>query len=302
MSLAALALVASSAQAKPHHRHRHVVKKVHVTKSVVVRNGAENSLIGVHLFDSCEKLLHMFGSPNELIPLNMGGAASSGGFSGGGSGFGAPGGPGGVGRQGGPGSSSDRSDVMTPEELNSEFEFGDSFLQGGLPPSGGSPPGRGPGGPGRFGGPPVGAGGAGGGRPGGPGGRFGGGRFGGGAGGGGGSAPVSGGAAESVTYTRWVYNRDNNKFGFIVNRLGQIIQLEAIGLSNPKVKTRRGIGFGSEFKNVLEAYHNPDGYEIGGDTILVKYLVNDKVAFRLTRLGDKKPHEVTGIVISAGKG
>jgi hypothetical protein len=105
-----------------------------------------------------------------------------------------------------------------------------------------------------------------------------------------------------VTYTRWIYNRNNNKFAFVVNRLGQVIQIEAIGLFNPNVKTKRNIGFGSQFGAVIDAYHNPDGYDIGGDNILVKYLVNDKVAFRLTRLGDKKPHEVTGIVVSAGKG
>ena len=33
----------------------------------------------------------------------------------------------------------------------------------------------------------------------------------------------------------------------------------------------------------------------------MKYLVNKKVAFRLTRLQAKKPLVVTGIVVSAGK-
>jgi hypothetical protein len=118
-----------------------------------------------------------------------------------------------------------------------------------------------------------------------------------------GSAPgIGGGAAQEATYTRWVYNRDNNKYAFVIDKSGHVIQIEAIGLNNPNVHTRRGIGFGSNFASVIKAYKNPDGYEIAGDNIMVKYLVNDKVAFRLTRLGDKQPHAVTGIVISAGKG
>ncbi len=118
----------------------------------------------------------------------------------------------------------------------------------------------------------------------------------------GGGTPNVGGPTESVTYTRWVYNRNNNKYAFIVDRNGRIIQIEAIGISSPKVRTKRGIGFGSSFASIVKAYHNPDGYEISGDNIMVKYLVQSKVAFRLSRLGDKQPHQVTGIVVSAGKG
>ena len=45
----------------------------------------------------------------------------------------------------------------------------------------------------------------------------------------------------------------------------------------------------------------PDAYEISGDSIVVRYLVRDHVAFRLSRLKAKEPHKVTGIVVAAGK-
>jgi hypothetical protein len=80
-----------------------------------------------------------------------------------------------------------------------------------------------------------------------------------------------------------------------------VVQIEAIGLENRKVHTRRGIGFGDTFKDVMERYQTPEGYQISGDTIIMRYLVRDKVAFRLNRLGMDKPHVVTAIVVAAGK-
>jgi hypothetical protein len=341
LSLLALALVMPTAQASPwhhrHHRHfRHVIRRrLHklMVQHVISPLSAENGLIGIHLFDSSEHVIGTYGSPDDIQPLTFGTTQQSGGF-GGGAGFGGapggaggfPGGPGGFpgGRGGGPGGPAGRpgsmgpaggggADIDSPDagDLRSQFDFGDPFLQRGgmrlgggpggptgMPGGVGGPAGR-PGGMGMPGGFPGAGGRPGGGFPGAPGGGFPGAP--GGPGGRGAGAP-GGGATESVTYTRWIYNRDNNKFAFVINRLGQVIQIEAIGLSNPRVKTKRGIGFGSHFGNVVKAYHNPDGYDIGGDNILVKYLVHDKVAFRLTRIGDKQPHQVTGIVVSAGKG
>jgi len=81
------------------------------------------------------------------------------------------------------------------------------------------------------------------------------------------------------------------------------VQIEAIGIDNPKVHTRRGIGFGNNFASLIKTYGPPDGYDIAGDTSLtVRYLVRSKVAFRLSRLAAKKPVVVTGIVIAAAKG
>lgn len=104
-----------------------------------------------------------------------------------------------------------------------------------------------------------------------------------------------------MTFTRWVYNRDGSKYAFIIDKLGHVVQIEAIGIDNGKVKTKRGLGFGSTFADLIKGYHQPDGYEIGGDNLMVKYLVHDNVAFRLSRLATKKPQVVTGIVVAAGK-
>ena len=120
-----------------------------------------------------------------------------------------------------------------------------------------------------------------------------------------GGAPggASGGSAEAVEYTRWVYNKGGAKFGFIVDKFNRVIQIEAVGLQNERVKTKRGIGFGATFSQVMNTYaqNPPDGYDINGETITIRFLTRDKVAFRLTKLGNKKTHVVTALVVAAGK-
>ncbi len=106
-----------------------------------------------------------------------------------------------------------------------------------------------------------------------------------------------------MTYTRWSYNRGSSKYGFVFDKFNRVVQIEAIGIENPKVHTKRGIGFGNNFASLIKTYGPPDGYDIGGDTNLtVRYLIRSKVAFRLSRLAAKKPVVVTGIVIAAAKG
>ena len=51
----------------------------------------------------------------------------------------------------------------------------------------------------------------------------------------------------------------------------------------------------------LKKYGAPDAYEIAGDNLMVRYLVHHKVAFRMNRLAANKPHQVTGVVVAAGK-
>ena len=104
-----------------------------------------------------------------------------------------------------------------------------------------------------------------------------------------------------MTYTRWVYNRDNSKYGFVIDKFGRVVQIEAIGLVNPGVKTKKGIGFGSTFADIQKSYTVPDAYEINGDSVVMRYLSRSKVAFRLNRIATKKPHQVTAIVVAAGK-
>ena len=250
-------------------------------------SSAERGLIGVNLYDTGAKVVALYGSPDDIQAVTIGGTNNGGaGGSGGAPGFGGPGfGGAGGGRQGGGGrgggASSTSADWAAPN--GAPFGFGDRLFQkGGMTPSGMGPGGGGPSGP------PSGAGGPG--FPGGP------------PPGAGGGAPSGGNTqTEATKYTRWVYNRGGSKYGFIVDSQGHVVQIEAIGLQNNRVKTRKGIGFGSTFAQIIKTYGNPDGYEVGGDSLLVKYLVNKKVAFRLTRLEAKKPYVVTGIVVSAGK-
>lgn len=251
-------------------------------------SGPETGLLGVKLLDNALKVITLYGNPDQIQALGGGTVAGGGGGFGGPGGpgaggppggFGGPGGRGGAGGGGGGGGASiPNVDFMNPFELNPSLnkqmspESGPGAFG---PPSGG----LGPGGRGGFGGP---------GGPGGPG-----------APGGAGGGQQSSGAE----YTRWVYLRNGTKIGFVVDKFQRIVQIEAIGLQNQRVKTRRGIGFGSSFGSVLKAYSQnpPDNYDIAGDTVTVKYLTRERVAFRLSRLGSKKAHVVTGIVVAAGK-
>ncbi len=274
--------------------------------------GAENALVGIKLYDTGLRVLDVYGTPDDIQALSFSGTT---GGAGGGAGGGAPGGPmgpmgpmgpgmggppGGMGAprgSGGPTGGAPRgfpggagrgkgSDVIGPvTDISGSFDFGDTMLMqgkagGGAGMTAGLDPSFGGGGGGQ-GGPP-------GGMPGG-------------AGRGGGAPAMGGGAQDRVTFTRWVYNRQGSKYAFIIDKVGHVVQIEAIGIDNNRVKTKRGIGFGATFAQVMKSYQQPDGYEIGGDNLMVKYLVHDNVAFRLSRLGTKKPQVVTGIVVAAGK-
>lgn len=267
-----------------------------LSTGAMAQRTAENSLLGIKLYDPGTRVVQIYGTPSEIQAVALPGQGGGGGGPmGGGGGFG-PGGPGGRpggfpgGRPGGAGPGAGPA----PEMYNSPFGFADALFQ--LPPG---VPGGPPGGiPGRGGpsGPPPGV-------PGGPPGGFpgGGGGFPGAGPGGGGPPAGFGGAAETAAYTRWVYNRSGSKYGFVIDKFGRVVQIEAIGLSNPKVKTRRGISFGDTFAELIKTYRTPDGYEIAGDNVLVKFLRTSRVAFRLSRLGPKKPQVVTGIVVAAGR-
>ena len=121
--------------------------------------------------------------------------------------------------------------------------------------------------------------------------------------GGGGGGGIGGGAvgADRVLFTRWVYRVGSSRYAFVLDKYNRIVQIEAMGLSDRKVSTSQGIKFGSTFADIITAYNVPDAYEISGDTIVMRYLVRDHVAFRLSRLKPGGPHKVTGIVVAAGK-
>jgi hypothetical protein len=244
------------------------------------KSGAETALVGIKLYDTGVRVVSLYGTPDQVqavggggnaIGPGAGGPGGAGGPAGGrGGGFGPPGRGG-----GGPGG------AMAPDAWNDPGALGDTFLQGMpamAPGAGGQGPGGGPSGPmGPTGGP---------GGPMGPGG-----------GGGAGNA----GSGGRILFTRWVYNRNGSKYGFVLDKSNRVVQIEAIGLTNSRVKTARGITFGSTFAQLIKKYNQPDGYEISGDNVVVRFLVRNKVAFRLSRLAPNKPQVVTGIVVAAGK-
>lgn len=252
---------------------------------------AERGLLGINLFDPGVRVVSVYGTPDEIQAVSIGGGATGGS---GGPGVGGPGGPsfggGGRGPSGGGGGAGSGS-MPAQESQTPDFGFADRMFQGGPPGLPGVPSGP-PGGGSGMGRPGVSGPGGPSGPPGGPGG----------APGGGAPGRGFGGAADVANFTRWVYNRNGSRYGFIIDKFGRVVQIEAIGLQNAKVKTRKGIGFGNTFAQVIKAYRVPDGYEIAGDNLLVKFLTRSKVAFRLSRLGPNKPQVVTGVVVAAGKG
>jgi hypothetical protein len=274
-AMAVLSVAAIAGQGKP------------VAKVV---KGGEHSLVGINLYDSGTRVISIYGNPSEIQAVSFGGGSigpSGGGGApvGGGRGGGGPMAPGG-GKGGG--GAVGAGDAFHGDE----FGFGNDvyFQKGGSgapdvsgPPGGqggfGPPPGAVPPGAGRPGGGPVGPSGA----------------------GGGGTPSMGGGSGEKILYTRWVYRRGPSKYGFILDKYNRVVQVEAIGLNDPKVRTSKGIKFGSTFADVMNKYQTPDGYEINGDSIVLRYLVRNKVAFRLSRLAEKKPHVVTGVVVAGGK-
>lgn len=278
---------------------------------------AETGLLGITLYDPGIKVIKKFGSPDQIQGLATSGQAVGGAPGGGGAaGRGGPAGGGAPlgGGKGGGGAAGAEADIDRPSALGNSvigdpFDLGENVWQNrppGVPPGNNfGPPGAGPGAgapqggrPGSFG--PPGASGPGG--PGGPAGNKGGGARGGAAAGGGGAAGFGGGGAGTkVIYTRWVYKRDNSRYAFVLDKFNRVVQIEAIGLTNSKVKTKRGLSFGASFGQLIDKHSAPDGYEISGDSLVVRYLVRDHVAFRLSRLAANKPQVVTGIVIAAGK-
>lgn len=239
---------------------------------------AERGLVGINLYDSGLKVIQKFGNPEQIQALSFGGNAV--GPSGGGEGGGR--GPAGAAERGGGGGGrrdgGDLDRYMSPNISSSPLDFANDLLRQGQPIVEAAEGGNNRGGGGTAG------------RPGGGGER-----------GGGGGAGTGGGTGERATYTRWVYNKGNSKYGFIIDKFMRVVQVEAIGMNDGRVKTQRGIRYGSTFSDIIRKYNAPDAYEINGENITVRYLVRWKVAFRLSRLGPNKPHVVTGIVVAGGK-
>ena len=238
------------------------------------KSGAETGLIGIKLYDSGVRVVSIYGTPDEVQAVGGGGnAIGPGGGAAGGPGRG---GPSPAGGGGGAGAGAGIANWHT-----NAFDFANNLMQrggkmGGLEGGGDNAGVSGP----------PGAGAPGAGAPG---------------GGGGGGAVGAGGSSGRILYTRWVYNRSGSKYGFVLDKSNRVVQIEAIGLTNAKVRTSRGVGFGSTFAQLIKKYNSPDGYEINGDNVVVRFLVKNKVAFRLSRLGPNRPQVVTGIVVAAGK-
>lgn len=237
---------------------------------------AENSLVGIALYDTGIKVVQRFGSPDQIQGLDVGGGGGNagGGREGGAPGRGAPAG-------GGQGAAAPQGAASWMNEglIGDPFSMGntDTIYQAAVAPA---PPEEGGG---------AASGGRGG--PGAPAGR----------GGGGGGGVGGGGGGDRVILTRWIYNRKGSRYAFVLDKFNRVLQIEALGLSNASVRTRRGTTFGATFSSVIQKYRQPDAYEVNGDNFVVRFLVRDRVAFRFSRIDPKKPHVVTGIVVAAGK-
>ncbi|HWP31351.1 MAG TPA: hypothetical protein VNK96_06475 [Fimbriimonadales bacterium] len=220
---------------------------------------AETGLLGIKLYDSGITVAKKFGSPTDILAVQLSLQSGAAGGGGGGGFAGAPGGGGG----GGGGGRAVTPGVWEIPPL--------SMGQMGVVPANAGPPDAGGGGGLKSS------------------------DAGGGAGG--------GGTATQVQYVRWIYRLSpSNSVNFVLNKFNKVVQIEVIGISNPRAKTSKGIRLGSTLSQVIKAYGNPDGYDVGQDYFMVRFLQHYKVAFRFTRESANKPYRVTAIVVSAGKG
>lgn len=107
--------------------------------------------------------------------------------------------------------------------------------------------------------------------------------------------------AANVQFTRWVYNRPNSRYSFVLDRFSRVVQIEVMGFGDRRPVTSRGIRFGSSFGDLIRRHGAPDAYDMMGDSMIIRYLNRDRVAFRLARLRPNGPFQVVGIVVAAGK-
>lgn len=128
------------------------------------------------------------------------------------------------------------------------------------------------------------------------------------AGAGGGPTPPGGGGGggtmgtAQADYVRWIYRRGPaSSFNFVFNKHNKVVQIEAIGISNPQARTSQGITLGSSLAEVIRKYREPDGYDVGPDYFVVRFLQRYKVAFRFTREHAKASYRVSSIIVSAGR-
>lgn len=83
---------------------------------------------------------------------------------------------------------------------------------------------------------------------------------------------------------------------FQFNKDGRVVQISAYGRRpDPRVRTRRGIGFNDPYSKVVTAYGHPDEHAFGGDIYVIRYNKLG-VAFQF----EAKTNRVTGIFVAAG--
>lgn len=121
---------------------------------------------------------------------------------------------------------------------------------------------------------------------------------------GGGGGAGGGGTTGNITtqYVRWIYRRGaGSSINFVLNKFNKVVQIEIIGISNSAARTTKGITLGTSMASVIQKYGDPDGYDIGTDYFMVRFLRSHNVAFRFARENANTPYRCTGIVVSAGQ-
>ena len=287
--------------------------------SVLARPAAaqeiERVLAGVRLGSKSTTVLAKFGNPNEVVIGDVGirGTGPTNGGTPGGQG--APGDSGGLpgiqGGQGFPGARGGERPGLSggPGGVSAAGDEGKSTIGGagfGGPPAGfGGPPAGFGGPPAGFGGPPSGFGapggapyGSGGGDEGGPGG---------GAGAGTGAFGNTVSTLARQQEVTWIYNRKVNNnlvsYEFLIGPNGDVSQIRVTGYSGAGVRTKRGVGLGSTYKDVVRIYGFPEDHGQVGRVLVASYRKTAHIQFQfLSTPGQANPlmagNKVIGITIA----
>lgn len=97
----------------------------------------------------------------------------------------------------------------------------------------------------------------------------------------------------------WKYKFPKNKtLEFIINPDGRIMQIAAFGTDWPTLKTSKGIALGvSTYKDLLGKYGFPEGQDVSGNNLVMRYVNKHRVIFTLLGMPGKMPYTVVGVTI-----
>ncbi len=100
-------------------------------------------------------------------------------------------------------------------------------------------------------------------------------------------------------FTRWTFQRKSSRYSFVLNPNGEILLIEAQGLEDSKVQTKKNITLGDLFSKAIAQYGNPDKYTKIKNNLLVNYQNKYGLVLGITKENHSSKYLISQIIISA---